>query len=100
MAFTLEPATLAGIVAGALLVGVVVGCSRKPRTGEPAPPPFAMPATIPDGVVEALAAGRKIDAIKLFRAATGCGLKDAKEACEALAAGAAGPAPQNTTGAR
>jgi len=35
----------------------------------------------------ALAAGNKIDAIKRYREATGLGLKDAKDAIEAIAAG-------------
>lgn len=37
-----------------------------------------------DQVVDALAAGRKIDAIKIYREATGKGLKDSKEIIEAL----------------
>lgn len=39
----------------------------------------------PAGVFEELAAGRKIQAIKLYREATGAGLKDAKDAVELLA---------------
>lgn len=37
-----------------------------------------------DKIEEALAAGRKIDAVKLYREATGKGLKESKEAVEAL----------------
>jgi len=37
-----------------------------------------------DQVMEALEAGRKIDAIKIYREATGKGLKDSKEFVEAL----------------
>jgi hypothetical protein len=39
----------------------------------------------PAGVVDELMAGRKIQAIKAYREATGLGLKDAKDAVEALA---------------
>lgn len=35
-------------------------------------------------ISDALASGRKIEAIKLYRQATGAGLKEAKEAIEAL----------------
>jgi ribosomal protein L7/L12 len=39
----------------------------------------------PPGVMDELAVGRKIEAIKLYRQATGAGLKEAKDAVEALA---------------
>ena len=39
----------------------------------------------PDGVLDALVAGRKIQAIKVYREATGAGLVDAKNAVELLA---------------
>ncbi|UWZ34653.1 ribosomal protein L7/L12 [Dactylosporangium roseum] len=39
----------------------------------------------PDAVLQELMAGRKIQAIKLFREATGAGLKEAKHAVELLA---------------
>jgi hypothetical protein len=39
----------------------------------------------PAGVLEELLAGRKIQAIKVYREATGVGLKDAKDAVELLA---------------
>ena len=55
------------------------------QTAEPAPAPA--PADYLEGVMAELRAGRKIDAIKLYRAATGLGLKEAKDAVEALAAG-------------
>lgn len=38
----------------------------------------------PPGVLEALRRGKKIEAIKEYRAATGAGLKDAKEYVEEL----------------
>ena len=49
---------------------------------------------LPDKVVEALKRGNKIEAIKLLRAQTGVGLKEAKDAVDAggLTAGIAGPA--------
>jgi ribosomal protein L7/L12 len=60
----------------------------------PAP---ASPAPAGDrDLVELLKAGRKIDAIKLHRERTGLGLKEAKDAVEALAARegiVAGPGP-------
>ncbi|WP_442877600.1 ribosomal protein L7/L12 [Dactylosporangium sp. AC04546] len=40
----------------------------------------------PAGLLDELQAGRKIQAIKLYREATGAGLKEAKDAVEALAA--------------
>lgn len=40
--------------------------------------------TVPDPVVRALDAGNKIEAIKRFREATDLGLKDSKEAVEAV----------------
>lgn len=46
---------------------------REPEPGTPA------------GVLEELLAGRKIQAIKVYREATGVGLKDAKDAIELLA---------------
>jgi ribosomal protein L7/L12 len=39
----------------------------------------------PDAVLRELRAGRKIQAIKIYREVTGAGLRDAKEAVEALA---------------
>jgi ribosomal protein L7/L12 len=39
----------------------------------------------PAGVLQELSAGRKIQAIKVYRQATGVGLKDAKDAVDLLA---------------
>ncbi|MEV6925277.1 ribosomal protein L7/L12 [Dactylosporangium sp. NPDC051485] len=39
----------------------------------------------PPGVLEELVAGRKLQAIKAYREATGVGLKEAKDAVEAIA---------------
>jgi ribosomal protein L7/L12 len=41
-------------------------------------------ANVPPGVVEALRAGKKIEAIRQYRMATGAGLKEAKEFVESL----------------
>ncbi len=41
-------------------------------------------ANVPPGVLEALRAGQKIEAIKLYRRATGVDLKTAKEFVESL----------------
>ncbi len=45
---------------------------------------------LPASVVEALRRGNKIEAIKLLRGHTGLGLKEAKDAIEALSVGASG----------
>ncbi len=50
--------------------------------GAHAPP--AQPHGAPPGVVEALRAGNKIEAIRLYREANKTGLKQSKEAVEAL----------------
>lgn len=39
---------------------------------------------IPQGVADALKRGEKIEAIRLYRGATGVGLKEAKDAVEAM----------------
>ena len=49
-----------------------------------------MSTELPDDAIEqirsALFAGQKIEAIKLYREATGCGLKESKDVVEALEA--------------
>jgi hypothetical protein len=80
--------TVVGWVAGGFLVGVIVGRFLRGRAPTPAAPPIALPAEIPPAVVAALAAGRKIDAIRAYREATGADLKTAKEICDALERGA------------
>lgn len=61
------------------------------KIAPPLPPPAntdALPAPASrnplsyPGIIAALRDKRMIDAIKLFRAATGCSLKEAKDACE------------------
>lgn len=54
-----------------------------------APPGVAQTWAGHGTVMALLAAGRKIEAIKVYREATGVGLKDAKDAIEAMAARAA-----------
>ena len=43
-------------------------------------------SAVEEQVLSLLRQGRKIEAIKVYRTATNCGLKDAKDAVEALAA--------------
>jgi len=43
---------------------------------------------LPPGVVDAMQRGKKIEAIKLYREATGTGLKEAKDFIEAVQRGA------------
>jgi hypothetical protein len=45
---------------------------------------FNSPGQVPPQVADALKRGEKIQAIKLYREATGAGLKDAKEFVEAI----------------
>src|SRR5436190_780174 len=45
---------------------------------------FAPSANLPAGVAEALQSGQKIRAIKLYREASGVGLKEAKDFIEAV----------------
>ncbi len=47
-------------------------------------PPTVPSVIVPPGVSEALAAGHKIEAIKLYREATRVGLKEAKDAVEGI----------------
>lgn len=58
------------------------------RRGQPMPLPGpSSTSALPPGVVDAMQRGRKIEAIRLLRDHTGMGLKEAKEAVEAAAAG-------------
>jgi Ribosomal protein L7/L12 C-terminal domain len=58
----------------------------QPAFGSASPPPAAGPS-FPPAFAEALRRGRLIEAIKIYRQVTGLGLKDAKEAVEALIRG-------------
>lgn len=50
--------------------------------------PYDPASRCPAGVMEALAQGRKIEAIRLYRQGTGAGLAEAKRAVDSLDAGA------------
>jgi hypothetical protein len=50
-----------------------------------------------DRINEALFAGRLIEAIKIYRVATGCGLKEAKDFVEALETRLRGEMPERFT---
>jgi large subunit ribosomal protein L7/L12 len=67
-------------------IGVRVGRASRDDTELSGPPakPVPLPGDMRAAVEAELAAGRKIEAIKLLREATGLGLKDAKEAVEAM----------------
>jgi ribosomal protein L7/L12 len=67
-----------------------IQAGRAPAPRPPAPPVGAAARA----VGEALRAGNEIEAIKLYRAATGVGLKEAKDAIDAIVAEKrAGPRP-------
>jgi large subunit ribosomal protein L7/L12 len=72
-------------VAG-MLIGRQFGARRDgtPRVSEP--PPRPLPDEALAQVRTLLTRRRKIDAIKVYRQATGSGLKEAKEAVEAIQA--------------
>lgn len=83
-------AGIVGSVAAAVVIAVLV---QRIAGANRAPPrvPVELPKVLPAEVVTALAAGRKIDAIKAYRAATGCDLLTAKQVCDAIEAGTAPP---------
>src|SRR5579883_2583994 len=54
-----------------------------PKTGEAA----EIPADLQEQIRSLMAQGRKIEAIKVYREALGAGLKDAKDAVEAIGSG-------------
>ena len=59
---------------------------QEPRTGSEEPI-VQQPDDLEGQLLSLLKAGRKIEAIKLYRQETGSGLKDAKDAVEAIATG-------------
>lgn len=70
------------------VLGMVAGATLRGRRDDapPAPPPFP-PGSLPeleDEVRRLMGERRKIEAIKLYRETTGIGLKEAKEAVEAI----------------
>lgn len=62
---------------------------EKLERGEPleVAAPAAVDGDLSDTIRALVRAGRMIDAIKLYRERTGAGLKDAKDAVDAIAAG-------------
>lgn len=61
-------------------------------SGKPIPwPPSVLQAPLPDSVTTALQQGNKIEAIRILRELTGLGLKEAKDAVEALSPDARSP---------
>lgn len=67
--------------------------------GDRAPSPPLAPATsLPPDVVSALRQGNKIEAIRLLRARTGLGLKEAKDAVEAVPHESASPTEDDAPG--
>jgi hypothetical protein len=74
---------------GAELPGAMENESREYdalERGETPAPLATASSGVPSGVLDALRQGNKIEAIKLYRKQTGLGLKEAKDAVEALAA--------------
>lgn len=57
----------------------------KKRAVKKAAKKHAIPTSLRDQIRELLASGRKISAIKLYREHTGTGLREAKDAVEAMA---------------
>lgn len=76
----MSPTLLGGIAIG-IAIAFFFLRSRDDRVALPA---SAAPAEAGARIQELVASGRKIDAIKLYRQAHGVGLKEAKEAVEAL----------------
>ncbi|HWG24070.1 50S ribosomal protein L7/L12 [Actinospica sp.] len=56
----------------------------EPRDAVPGMPAFSADPRLPRAFYEALSDGKKIQAIKLYREATGVGLKEAKDYVDAL----------------
>ena len=95
-------ALLLGLVVLTLLVLVgliaVLAGRRGVEVVSLAPPPPGQPMLHADASPEQLLrAGRKIEAIKRYRELTGVGLKDAKDAVEALEAGRSASLPAKSS---
>jgi ribosomal protein L7/L12 len=86
------------LIAVAFILGFVLARGARGDRGKAADPPSHLPdaaTTLDDDSFKALVqreatSGRMIEAIKLYRQRTGLGLKESKDAVEALVAGAAG----------
>lgn len=77
------------LVLAALLVGYVLGRATGRRVPRPSPravPPGQLSDRAKLGLDEALRRGERIDAIRVVREDTGCGLKEAKAFVDAYAA--------------
>lgn len=72
-------------------IGVIVGLSSRRNVEVVSlkpPPPAAAPLPADASPEQLLRAGKKIEAIKRYREQTGVGLKEAKDAVEAMESGA------------
>src|SRR5690625_5207157 len=90
MGFDAATLSMIAAVVAVFIVVVLIRAVRKPRRGPQAAPPHLVkpvPAEVQVRVGEELSGGRKIQAIKEVRKATGYGLKEAKDIVEAMAAG-------------
>jgi hypothetical protein len=87
---------LVGLIVGRVWGGAAASRGRSrgnmlaPRLSPTAMPSNAGAGVLPDAPFEEevrrlVAAGKLIEAIKLYRARTGCGLKEAKDAVERIA---------------
>lgn len=82
-----------GLAAGLVLAAIFIWARRPRGASLEHPPPPAGKSPLPPGsnvqqeIDNLLARGQKIEAIKLLREATGCGLKEAKEQVEAMEQG-------------
>jgi len=72
-----------GVVLMIVVIAIVRSAARGPAVTLP-PPNLPSLAEVDPAILERIRAGRKIEAIKLYRERYGIGLKDAKEAVEAL----------------
>ncbi len=72
-------------------LAIVLGLARRrgPGPGRALPPAPPSETSRPAGeeIHRLIATGRKIEAIKVYREQTGCGLKEAKDAIDAIGAG-------------
>jgi hypothetical protein len=74
----------AGFVAALLLMLLIRARRPKPDLDGRPEPPIEIPADIKPTVLKLRAQGEAIEAIRLVRERTGCGLKPAKDAVERL----------------
>ena len=74
------------IAGGALFVGYLLGRAARPGAAKPPAAPHVPRNQVDPIIRELLENGRKIEAIKQYRALYGVDLKQAKEAIESLEA--------------